>query len=332
MTCTYRHSFLESDEFYAYSLHFLSIFQIPLHIFGTYIVLFKTPIHMERVKLSMLVLHLTFAWLDVYLTILSIPVILFPIVSGYPLGLLYYLGVPIRLMVYFGFTSLYLVTPGIILFFENRYNYLVRTDSTSQSRKIKRVIQHFINYLLAFLAFLPAALEDPDIARAREYARQKLPCFPPQIIDSSRFFILGTDTTLFLLGVIPFLIIGWTQIATFFIRTSRYIYKTKAQSERTSSMQKQFFKSLCIQIAIPVVIILIPGGYVIYTSVSGNFDLALTHISIIWISTHGLFATVVMIVVHKPYRQATLEVLRLSKPQGLHHIRVVPVSASYNID
>nr|pir hypothetical protein F26D2.5 - Caenorhabditis elegans [Caenorhabditis elegans] len=320
MTCTYRQSFLESDDFYAYSLHFLSIFQVPLHIFGTYIVIWKTPVHMERVKLSMLILHLT------------IPVILFPIVSGYPLGLLYYLGFPIRMMVYLGFTSLYLTTPGIIFFFENRYNYLVRTDATHRSRKIKRAIHYFLTYLLSFLAFLPAALEEPDLARAREYARQKLPCYPPQIINSPRFFILGNDTTLFLAGVIPYLIIGWIQIMTFFIGTSRFIYKTKAQSERTSSLQKQFFKALCIQITIPIVIIMIPGGYVIYTSVSGNFDSALTHISIIWISTHGLFATAVMIVVHKPYRQATLEVLRLAKPQGSYHIRVVPVSASYNID
>lgn len=134
------------------------------------------------------------------------------------------------------------------------------------------------------------------------------------------------------MGVIPFLSIGWTQITIFFILTSRYIYKTKAQSERTSKMQKQFFKALCIQLLVPVVIIMIPSGYVIYSCITGDFDLALTNISIIWISTHGLFATVIMLVIHKPYRQASLEVLKLSSAQGSGHIRVVPASASYNID
>lgn len=123
MSCTYRRSFLESDLFYTISLHSLSAIHIPLHIFGAYIILKKTPKEMARVKISMLVMHLTwvflittvvllfwnfrFAWLDIYNSVLSIPIFIVPIFSGYPLGLLYYSRVPTWFITYLGFTSVF---------------------------------------------------------------------------------------------------------------------------------------------------------------------------------------------------------------------------------
>ncbi|CAP34038.2 Protein CBR-SRH-145 [Caenorhabditis briggsae] len=77
MSCNFRGSFLESDEFYATSLHFLSILQAPIHIFGIYIILKKTPKSMEKVKFPILLLHLICVWCDFFVSILATPVFCF---------------------------------------------------------------------------------------------------------------------------------------------------------------------------------------------------------------------------------------------------------------
>ncbi|EGT44185.1 hypothetical protein CAEBREN_16960 [Caenorhabditis brenneri] len=82
MSCTYRNSILESDEFMRISYHSLSVIQVPLHALGFYIVIWKTPREMTSVKFSMLALHSACAFWDISWSILTIPVVFFPIVSG----------------------------------------------------------------------------------------------------------------------------------------------------------------------------------------------------------------------------------------------------------
>ncbi|CAB05794.1 Serpentine Receptor, class H [Caenorhabditis elegans] len=321
MSCTYRNSFLESEQFYAISLHILSVIQVPLHIFGTFIIATKTPAYMKRVKITMLVVHLTFAWLDIYMTILSMPIFLIPMVSGYPLGLLYYLGVPVRFMTYLGYLSVFLTIPAMIMFFENRYNYLVRKDHMTRGRKIKRLLYFSLLYILSVITFIPPVIDNPNRVEVLEASHRKFPCLPPEIIDNPRLFVMGTDNNTFIACVVPYIIIGWVQILGFFVGTVNFIYRTKTMSLHTSNLQKKFFKSLCIQIAVPLVVLLIPESYILNTAISGNMDVGLTNILMIWMASHGLFSTVVMLIVHKPYRKATLSIL--GRPQA---IKTAPVS------
>ncbi|CAO4381694.1 unnamed protein product [Caenorhabditis nigoni] len=57
MSCNYRGNFLESESF-ATTSHLLFIAEAPLHIFGIYIILRKTPKIMEKMKFPIIVLHL----------------------------------------------------------------------------------------------------------------------------------------------------------------------------------------------------------------------------------------------------------------------------------
>ncbi|CAL2047319.1 unnamed protein product [Caenorhabditis brenneri] len=261
---------------------------------------------MGRVKGSMLTLHLLTAWLDILLTIFLVPVVFFAVFAGYPLGLFVYLGVPTKAMIYSVYFSIFFLMVSIVCFFENRYNYLVRHDSDTPSRKKKRSVLYFFNYfqtiICVSLLFNGGGANDP-----RLITHQTLPCLPPRILENSNFFMLEVDlryavpSDLFCAGVI------WGQIIYYFSATSYFLYRTKAQSSRTSRLQKQFFKTLCVQISIPFCCFMIPCTYFIYTFFSESLDMSLNILGTIIASSHGLVSTLIMLLAHKPYREATLK-------------------------
>ncbi|EFO95599.1 CRE-SRH-308 protein [Caenorhabditis remanei] len=290
------------------TFHFMSAIQIPIHIFGTYFVIEKTPKSMENVKFSMLLVHFTSVLFDIEMSIFAIPIIIFPITSGYPLGVWYYMGVPTWLMTYTVLTTLTSLGPAIVMFFENQYNYLVRVDSETQSRKIKRAFHYFINYFLSFTTCVPPFFLLPTSEEARHIAREKLPCLPSRIVDNLRLFMLGSEK---LLGtcIAIFLIISWAQVILLFFGTAQYLFKAKIMSRQTSRLQKQFFKAICLQITIPFIVITIPAVHVVSTIFTGNLDLVYSQLSVIVTTTHGLCLTLIVLGIHKPYRDETMKIL-----------------------
>lgn len=202
--------------------------------------------------------------------------------------------------------------PAMIMFFENRYNYLVRTDYMTKSRKIKRAVYYSILYIASISTFITPLMKVPNVTKTRAIARLKYPCLPREIVNNPRLFVLACANTV-IICFFTFLFIGWIQVVGFFLATAINIHKGKTLSKKASQMQKQFFIALCIQFSVPLIVVLIPESYLIYSAVTKNLDIALTNISMICFSTHGLFSTIVMLVVHKPYRQATLQILKIKR-------------------
>uniref|UniRef100_A0A1I7SZE3 G_PROTEIN_RECEP_F1_2 domain-containing protein n=2 Tax=Caenorhabditis tropicalis TaxID=1561998 RepID=A0A1I7SZE3_9PELO len=312
MSCTYRNSIFETDDFYLTSLHCISVIQVPLHVLGTYIIITKTPKKMEKVKYSMLFLHLWGAWMDLFVSILSVPVFFFPILSGYALGIMYYI-LPTWIICYIGFASIGVLGSAIVMFFENRYNYLVRTDSETFSRKIKRFIHHVFNFSFSLLVLTPPFFHPQEMPGFRETAQHNASCLPATVIYNPRLYTLNTTSTLIVTVLSIYLVVIFSQCIPFFVLTSRFVLKIRTVSNRTAHLQKQFFKALCIQISVPFLIVTIPTGYVFYVFYTGNLDVLLINGSAAWISTHGLFSTIVMLRVHKPYRYALLEMIPCKK-------------------
>lgn len=92
----------DKDTYHANALHILTSFEVPIHIFGAYIIIAKTPNNMKNVRTNMLVLHLAGALLDIYMSCLEIPVFLLPACAVYPLGVLTMLGVSTVFQAYVG--------------------------------------------------------------------------------------------------------------------------------------------------------------------------------------------------------------------------------------
>lgn len=100
--CLESLNFLASDKLYAGILHFLTCIEVPLHAFGAYLIVVKTPNKMKMVKASMLLLHLIGASVDIFMSFLTTPVLNLPACSGYPLGFSLLLGIPTSVLVYMG--------------------------------------------------------------------------------------------------------------------------------------------------------------------------------------------------------------------------------------
>ncbi|CAO4377445.1 unnamed protein product [Caenorhabditis nigoni] len=77
---------LASPTFLSTTLHVISAISMPIHFFGMCAILFKTPEIMKKLKWYLLCLHISTVLFDCSISILTIPVILFPEFAGYPLG------------------------------------------------------------------------------------------------------------------------------------------------------------------------------------------------------------------------------------------------------
>ena len=217
------------------------------------------------------------------------------------------------------------------MFFENRYNYLVRLDCDTRSRRFKRAVHYFINYFITLNVLVPSFLNMPDQSVAGQIALKKLPCLPLKIVNHSKFFMLGNEYLNFvLIGL--FIIFVWTQIFFFFAITVNFIFGIKSESQRTTQLQREFFIAVCIQIGFPFVVVMIPACYILSTIYTNNFDMVFINFSVIMITSHGLFAKIIMLVIHKPYRTATLKILGINRFCESNKVAVVqmPPYATYN--
>ncbi|PIC29315.1 hypothetical protein B9Z55_020936 [Caenorhabditis nigoni] len=322
MTCTYRNSYLESDEFFTLILHILSVIQFPLHLYGAYVIIAKTPSVMKNVKLPMLMLHLVCASFDLIVTIGIVPVVQFPILAGYPLGFLYTLGVPSYVQSYIAVTFLLMLAPSVAMFFESRYNFIVRKDSETESRKIKRAVHHFVNYLLTILVFAPTVFDMPSVSETRRIFMEKLPCLPTEILDRPGYTMLG-NLSIVRIKISVDIAFCFIQVIAFFYPTWSHISSTKSLSRRTTQLQRSFFKALLLQVMVPFIIVLIPGCYIISTFFTYNFDILLCNMVMVAMTLHGFLSTIIMLTIHKPYRTATKELLRIGRQKPSLPVRKV---------
>ncbi|KAF1753784.1 hypothetical protein GCK72_020341 [Caenorhabditis remanei] len=287
-------------------------------------IIMKTPHEMGKMKFSMLLMHMTFVTYDVW-AILELPIIVFPICGGYSIGVLSSIGMPLWIKVHLLKFPLSVFGPAVTMFFENRYNYLVRLDCDTQSRRFKRAVHYFINYFIALNAFVPAFLNMPDQSVARQIALKKLPCLSLKIVNHPTFFMVGNEyLNFFYIGL--FAIFSWTQTFFFFAKTVNFIFGIKSQSQRTTQLQREFFRAVCIQVALPFVVIMTPACYILSTIYTNNYDMAYTNFSVIMISSHGLFFAITMLLIHKPYRTETLKVLGIKRFYKSNKLAVVRMS------
>lgn len=94
-----ENNILASPNFLKITFHIITCLAIPIHTFGFYCIINKTPNHMSAIKWLLINLHCWCILLDITISFLGIPYLLLPSMSGYGLGvvqspgLFFYLGV-----------------------------------------------------------------------------------------------------------------------------------------------------------------------------------------------------------------------------------------------
>ncbi|CAO4377957.1 unnamed protein product [Caenorhabditis nigoni] len=79
---------LDTPEALTNSLHIITIFATPLHIFGIYCIVWETSKNMSTAKWYLFNLHASCMLLDWGVTVLSVPFLILPAMGGYQLGIL----------------------------------------------------------------------------------------------------------------------------------------------------------------------------------------------------------------------------------------------------
>ncbi|CAL2043766.1 unnamed protein product [Caenorhabditis brenneri] len=324
-------SYFASPDFLLHALHGATIISIPIHFFGFYCILFKTPDQMKSVKWYFLNLHVWIVCYDYSVCFLTIPMLLLPTMAGYNLGFLKDVGVPDLLQVVLVFLFLEYLLLSILAIFENRF-YTVCTFGWKNYWSAIRGAWLGIHYLVGLVILIPFWFLAPDQDLARKKTFEKLPCLPSYIYEAPRIFVTADNYTYHITVLTTFLIIGVLEALVFIIflvfNTITQL-KSKKMSQKLFEIQKKFFMALVIQMFVPMIFMIIPLSYAVFSILNNYYNQALTNIGVVMESSHGLVSSLVMIFIHRPYREAFFNLFS-KEPKVLMNISLIPNNSLLN--
>ncbi|CAI5441013.1 unnamed protein product [Caenorhabditis angaria] len=304
MPCNTSTNYFATSDFFIFSVHLITIISTPFHIFGAFCILSRTPKLMSSAKSTLLNLHITSSILDLVYGCLACPFIMSPTISMVFFGVLggFLDGAGIYYLV---ILSIALTANAMVVLFENRYHCLVNGQE-SKSRH-RRPIFFAINIIYTFICPIPLLIFAPNQADANIYYQDQLQKYHPCILESkkSEIFVLAIDGWL--------LMFSFSLTSIFYVSQSIYFVtftiwslnrvKTSA-SKLTLSLQRRFMVAIVVQKAVPTVSLAIPVFFMAASIWMDSSNQAITNIFLIQVSLHGIIATLAMLIMHKPYRQA----------------------------
>ncbi|CAP22679.1 Protein CBG01403 [Caenorhabditis briggsae] len=311
--CPTDDTYLASPEFLSFALHTLTCISLPLHVLGFYCILEKTPKTMGSVKLLLLNIHTCGFFLDILITILGVPYGIFPAMAGYGLGFVDLPGLCLYLIV----MTINAISVGIFLIFENRFFILFAENSWW--RHFRKPV-FVASYAVSVIYFLPAQFLIPEQEGARKFVWESLGCQP--VLPTHRnLFVLSLDYSVIARSI--FIACGMVQIEmnVFFWLNVYYLMIAKPStkiSQRTQQLQKKLVKALFVQGIATIDLFAIPIATVVYIMNVWYHNQAINNLVFVGLAFHGTASSLIMIFIHKPYRDFVLSpFVRLKVPNVL---------------
>ncbi|CAL2047052.1 unnamed protein product [Caenorhabditis brenneri] len=295
-------SFLDTPEFYALSLHILSILALPIHIFGAYCILFKTPKSMISVKFALLNFHIWTFLIDIMFSFLGRPFVLVPSPAAILYGVMDDLGMNQNIQGVVGVFLVETMLVAILLIVENRYFNI--SNNSGRWRNIRK-FWIAANYIGVAVSGVPLYLKIPrDQAAERVKVLVNLPCLITIIAPQQSIFVLTNDNIFLLFrGCILYAIIG-IQVLIFSRLTRMATKRWGARvSEKTLRLQKQLIRALNIQLIVPILSLVGPFIYVISSFYFKFYFQKINNFCLIIVASHGFLSTILMLFVHTAYRK-----------------------------
>ncbi|CAB03195.2 Serpentine Receptor, class H [Caenorhabditis elegans] len=310
--------FIGSPRGYSTIFYVISGISFPIHLFGSYCILFQTSATMKSVKWTLFNLHFWSAALDLSISFLAQPFFCTPTMAAFPLGVLSLIGVPNDLLMLSIYTIFMLVPVSIISMFENRYFVLFVNRGCWRYFRYPFLVA---NYIIVITYCFIIYLEIPDQEIAIKKLFKKYPRFYNFEIPVSSFIVISDEDRswqkLRRISVISFILL---EIIVFgiLLRVKLKLSMKKIASSissKTLQMQKRFIKALNLQIAIPLIVIFVPiiAG-MIFKALSIVNPQAFSNLLNFYFSLHGVLSTILMLYLQNPYREAVLSIFCCRKP------------------
>ncbi|EGT49088.1 hypothetical protein CAEBREN_00013 [Caenorhabditis brenneri] len=293
--------FLSVPNTFSNILYLVSAFSAPVHIFGAFCILSKTPIAMHSVKWCLFNLHFWSMTLDLSLSFFGQPFICTPAFAGISLGLFHKL-ISTSILTYLFMTIFMFVVISIVAIFENRYFLLFAQHTWWQYGRYPFLV---VNYLIGIVYYIPTHLQVPEQTEARKELFIKLPKLLEYDTPENPIFVSAFDNPwiTYRQGIVTVLISAEILIFVGLLNWKmRQAMKRMTLSEKTLRLQSEFIKALKLQIAIPLVIILIPSLVLAAMGISGYQNQGANNLVFLVTSVHGMCSTLLMLYLQKPYR------------------------------
>nr|pir hypothetical protein C44C3.4 - Caenorhabditis elegans [Caenorhabditis elegans] len=203
---------------------------------------------------------------------------------------------------------------------ENRNN-AIPFNKFSMTRKSTKTIYYLtklligVFYAASITFFIPANQEDALFEVLR-----RLSCPSQEFFTASNIFVLCIDEDYiqFLATFTAFgVMLEVIQILFYFACCVYYLFFSARSftSKTTSKLQIKFFASVLLQTLVPL-LFLFPTAFYAWFAVRFNYyNQALTNLSILYASIHGLISTLTVLIIHSPYRKFILSLSRKTEPK-----------------
>uniref|UniRef100_A0A1I7TXS6 G_PROTEIN_RECEP_F1_2 domain-containing protein n=1 Tax=Caenorhabditis tropicalis TaxID=1561998 RepID=A0A1I7TXS6_9PELO len=245
------------------------------------------------------------------MTIFAVPYAVFPAMAGYGLGIIDSPGILLYLIV----TVITLTSTTIFAILEIRYFILF--GENSWWRHIRKPIIAG-SYIMVFIYFIPAQFFIPEQETARKMVWDSLGC-QPAIPPNRQLFVLSTDLvipaySILIAELIPSMEIG---SAMFMNNYKLLVARTSKLSRKTLNLQWKLSIALTIQVNqlsgnknpifyfqsnFDISLFFLPVNAVVLMIKYSYHDQTINNLVFIVLSIHGSASTIIMLLIHKPYR------------------------------
>ncbi|CAI5451538.1 unnamed protein product [Caenorhabditis angaria] len=311
---------LESEEFLTFSIHCLGITAVPVHLLGTFCILFHTPETMKSCKWAMFYLHFWSVVWDIYLSVLYVPFIIFPFSAGYTLGFLSPNFLNFSQQCYIAVSLLGLIGCANVIFFKNRYNCICYSQEIRYESNLKIIIFFVFNHIIPIIYFSPTLLVPLDENEAKLYILEKVPTLPRDILDNPNFRVQCLNGPVMMLCIIIIVSELCSQILHMVWKIYCELFSNISKSKKTLNAQRLFFLTVCLQTSLPFFGILLPVLYMFFSYSSYFYNQGYNNLTIISLTFYGQLSTLTMIIIHKPYRNVISKFFRSYKKESADFI------------
>ncbi|CAB03967.1 Serpentine Receptor, class H [Caenorhabditis elegans] len=303
---------LVSTTVYSNILFTITAFTLPIHLFGGYCILFKTPNAMKSVKWTLFNLQFWSMCLDLLISFFGQPFLYTPGYAGVSLGVLDKIGVPTWITIYLGMTLFVFVGIATVSIFENRY-YLIFAKHTWW--RFGRYPFFLLNYIYALTYYIPTIRAIPNQEIGRKEIFKLYPHFLELDSPEHPAFVvtLGDPLIVYRQLMVTALVVIEMLVFAGILNASMSVEMRKTSgSDRTMKLQKDFLRALKLQVLIPIVIIIIPSIIISILDLNNIHIQGASCLMCIIFSAHGATSSLLMLYLQKPYKKFCLKILHLS--------------------